>query len=71
MVEALLVELFADSGTIAVTTFISPYTSTRDSARRIHEENNVPFFEVFVDVPLSVVENRDPKGLYKKLELAK
>lgn len=35
-------------------------------ARRIHKEADLPFFEVFVDAPLSVCEERDVKGLYKK-----
>ena len=34
--------------------------------REIHQEGGLPFFEVFVDVPLEVAESRDPKGLYKK-----
>lgn len=35
-------------------------------ARRIHERAELPFFEVFVDTPLSICEQRDVKGLYKK-----
>lgn len=35
-------------------------------ARKIHREADLPFFEVFVDAPLSVCEERDVKGLYKK-----
>lgn len=35
-------------------------------ARRIHEESNLPFFEVFIDTPIEVCEQRDVKGLYKK-----
>lgn len=58
--------LFADSGVIAITSFISPYKSSRDAAREIHERDGVPFFEVFAEVPLEVAEARDPKGLYKK-----
>ena len=51
-----------------MTAFISPYVSDRQLARELHEKHssNVPFIEVFVDAPLSVVESRDPKGLYKK-----
>jgi adenylylsulfate kinase len=51
-----------------LTAFISPYVSDRQLARELHEKHssNVPFIEVFVDAPLSVVESRDPKGLYKK-----
>ncbi|RDA89850.1 hypothetical protein CP533_6299 [Ophiocordyceps camponoti-saundersi (nom. inval.)] len=66
-------KLFADSATIAITAFISPYRADRDLARRLHAEaagdagdNGIPFVEVFVDVPLEVAEQRDPKGLYKK-----
>ena len=51
---------------IAVTAFISPYRADRDSARALHEKAGVKFVEVWVDAPLSVVEERDPKGLYKK-----
>ncbi|RUP48260.1 adenylylsulfate kinase [Jimgerdemannia flammicorona] len=51
---------------VAITAFISPYREDRDSARKLHEDNGIPFVEVYVDVPLSVVEARDPKGLYKK-----
>lgn len=59
-------KLFADSCTIAITSFISPYKSDREKARELHKEGNLKFIEVFVDVPLAVAEQRDPKGLYKK-----
>lgn len=59
-------KLFADSTTVAITSFISPYRADRDFARKIHEESNLAFIEVFVDVPVEVAEQRDPKGLYKK-----
>ncbi|ORZ03144.1 adenylylsulfate kinase [Syncephalastrum racemosum] len=59
-------KLFADAATIAVTSFISPYRQDRDSARALHEAAGIPFVEVFADAPLEVVEQRDPKGLYKK-----
>ncbi|CAO3669149.1 unnamed protein product [Rhizopus microsporus] len=59
-------KLFADSTTIAITAFISPYRADRDAARALHEAAGIPFIEVFVDAPLDVVESRDPKGLYKK-----
>jgi adenylylsulfate kinase len=58
--------LFADAGVISVTSFISPYRADRDIARDLHAESNVPFYEVYVDAPLDVAEERDPKGLYKK-----
>lgn len=60
--------LFSDSCTITLTAFISPYISDRELARELHKKHNppIPFIEVFVDAPLSVVEGRDPKGLYAK-----
>ncbi|MDE0298402.1 MAG: adenylyl-sulfate kinase [Candidatus Poribacteria bacterium] len=57
-------KLFADSGVIVITAFISPYRGDRDKARELVEDGR--FFEVFVDCPLEVCEERDPKGLYKK-----
>lgn len=59
-------KLFADSCTISITSFISPYRTDRDKARELHKESGLKFLEVFVDVPLEVAEQRDPKGLYKK-----
>jgi adenylylsulfate kinase len=59
-------KLFADAGCIALTSFISPYIADRDAARKMHESDNLPFLEVFVDAPIAVCEERDPKGLYKK-----
>lgn len=38
----------------------------RLNARNIHEAAGLPFFEVFVDAPLDVCEQRDVKGLYKR-----
>ena len=63
--------LFADSCTVAITSFISPYKRDRDTARRLHEqgergEQGLAFVEVWVDCPVEVAERRDPKGLYKK-----
>lgn len=64
-------KLFADSSTIAITSFISPYKADRKQARDLHavttgEDSPLAFVEVFVDLPLEVAEARDPKGLYKK-----
>ncbi|MEO1008562.1 MAG: adenylyl-sulfate kinase [Planctomycetota bacterium] len=59
-------KLFADAGVLALTSFISPYRSDRDLCRQMHDDAGLPFFEVFVDTPLDVCEERDPKGLYKK-----
>ena len=58
--------LFADGCTIAITGFISPYRADRDQARALHDEMGLPFIEVYVECPLDVAEQRDPKGLYKK-----
>ena len=57
-------KLFADAGLITTTAFISPYRQDRDAVRDIMSPDR--FVEVFVDCPLEVCENRDPKGLYKK-----
>jgi bifunctional enzyme CysN/CysC len=57
-------KLMNDAGLIAVTAFISPYRADRDMARAIIGEER--FVEVFVDAPLAVCEQRDPKGLYRK-----
>ncbi|MDH4170452.1 MAG: adenylyl-sulfate kinase [Acidimicrobiia bacterium] len=58
--------LFADSGTIALVPLVSPYRAARDRARHIHQAAEVPFFEVFIDTPIELCEQRDPKGLYAK-----
>lgn len=55
--------LFAEAGLIVVTSFISPYRSDRDRARKAAGEN---FHEIFVATPLEECERRDPKGLYKR-----
>jgi len=56
-------KLFADSGTIVMTAFISPYKEDRESAREVIGSDYV---EVFVNTPVEECINRDPKGLYKK-----
>jgi adenylylsulfate kinase len=62
--------LFADTGVIALTSFISPYRKDRDQARKIHQDSDLPFIEVMVQVPIDVCESRDPKGLYVKARAA-
>ena len=57
-------EIFTQTGVIALTAFISPYRVDRDKVRNTLNEGE--FIEVFVDAPLEVCEQRDPKGLYKK-----
>jgi len=56
--------LFADSGALVVSAFISPYRKDRDRIRGLMGPGE--FVEVFVDTPLEICEARDPKGLYKK-----
>ncbi|KYN41058.1 Bifunctional 3'-phosphoadenosine 5'-phosphosulfate synthase [Trachymyrmex septentrionalis] len=58
--------LFADAGIIALCSFVSPFAADREMAREIHENANLPFFEIFIDASLQVCEARDVKGLYKK-----
>lgn len=59
-------KLFTDSCCVTLTSFISPYKNDRQIARELHEQSQLPFVEVYVDVPVEVAEKRDPKGLYKK-----
>ncbi|AMX02674.1 adenylyl-sulfate kinase [Microbulbifer thermotolerans] len=59
-------KLFADSGVVVLSSFISPYREDREMVRRMHEEGDLPYLEVFVDCALEEAESRDPKGLYKK-----
>ncbi len=57
-------KLMVDSGLIVLTAFISPFQAERRMARDLLTDDE--FLEVFVEVPLDVAEQRDPKGLYKK-----
>jgi adenylylsulfate kinase len=57
-------EIFTQTGVIALTAFISPYRSDRDKVRKTLKDGE--FIEIFVDTPIDVCEQRDPKGLYKK-----
>jgi bifunctional enzyme CysN/CysC len=59
-------KVMADAGNVVITAFISPYRADRQRARSIAMEGNAEFIEVFVDAPLEVCEERDPKNLYKK-----
>ncbi|KAI6009230.1 adenylylsulfate kinase [Pisolithus marmoratus] len=59
-------KLFSDASCFTITAFISPYRLDRKTVRDLHANANLGFVEVFVDAPLSIVEQRDPKGLYKK-----
>ncbi|MFT3791326.1 MAG: sulfate adenylyltransferase subunit CysN [Rudaea sp.] len=57
-------KLMVDAGLVVLTAFISPFRSERKLARGMVGDGE--FVEIFVDTPLAVVEQRDPKGLYKK-----
>jgi adenylylsulfate kinase len=57
-------KLFIEAGVIALTAFISPYKADRERVRALVSENDI--IEIFCDSPLSVCEERDVKGLYKK-----
>jgi len=56
--------LFVDSGLIVLVSFVSPFRDERRMARELVDEGE--FIEIFVDTPLELCEQRDPKGLYKK-----
>lgn len=57
-------KLFVDAGLIVLVSVISPFRDERLMARQMMDEGE--FIEVFVDAPLEVCEQRDPKGLYRK-----
>jgi bifunctional enzyme CysN/CysC len=58
--------LFADAGVVALVPLISPYRADRDLVRGLHADAGARFIEVFVDTPIELCEQRDPKGLYAK-----
>jgi bifunctional enzyme CysN/CysC len=58
--------LMADAGLVVLVPAISPYATDRDRVRAAHADAGLPFLEVFVDIPLEVCEERDPKGLYRE-----
>ncbi|HEY5890405.1 MAG TPA: adenylyl-sulfate kinase [Acidimicrobiia bacterium] len=58
--------LMAEAGLVALVPLIAPYNADREAARARHGARGVKFIEVFVDTPLEVCEERDPKGLYAR-----
>lgn len=60
--------LFADSGVITLVGLISPYRADRDAVRKRHEDQGIPFYEIFLDVPVDELKKRDPKGQYARVE---
>lgn len=63
-----LATLFADSGVITLVGLISPYRADRDLVRKRHEDQGIPFYEIFLDVPVDELKKRDPKGQYARVE---
>lgn len=58
--------LITDAGLVTFVPIISPFSSSRDFARKIHAADGLEFIEVFVATDLAECEKRDPKGLYAK-----
>ena len=58
--------LMADAGLTVLVPVISPLEEHRELARKVHTDQGMEFFEIFVDTPLEDCERRDPKGLYAK-----
>ncbi len=66
-------ELFASAAVVTLAAFVSPYRRDRDAVRQLIESQLGPkrFVEVFMDTPLEICEQRDPKGLYKQARAGK
>jgi bifunctional enzyme CysN/CysC len=58
--------MLADAGLVVLVALVSPFAAHRDRVRRRHAEEELPFVEVYVDTPLEICEERDPKGLYRR-----
>ena len=63
--------LMADSGMVAIASLVSPAHHDRALARELHEAAGLPFLEVYVDTPVEICEQRDPKGLYARARAGK
>jgi bifunctional enzyme CysN/CysC len=59
-------KLLAESGTVALVSLVSPYAADRRAAAGLHASDDLAFLEIFVDAPLELCEQRDPKGLYAR-----
>lgn len=57
--------LMYDAGLVVITSFISPFSADREMARGLFQQGD--FIEVFIETPIKVCEERDPKGLYAKV----
>jgi bifunctional enzyme CysN/CysC len=58
--------LLAESGTITLVSLVSPYAADREAAATLHQADQLDFLEIFVDAPLELCQERDPKGLYAR-----
>jgi adenylyl-sulfate kinase len=61
-----LARLFADSGAMAIVALVSPIEAVRREVREKHESDGLCFLEIFINTPLVVCAERDPKGLYAR-----
>jgi bifunctional enzyme CysN/CysC len=61
-----IARMFAEAGSVALISMISPCAEDRQMIRALHDEAGLPFVEVFLDTPLEECERRDPKGLYAR-----
>ena len=59
-------QLMAEAGLVVLVPVIAPFAADRDRIREEHEARGLAFLEVFVDAPLELCEQRDPKGLYAR-----
>lgn len=58
--------LLAGAGLVVIVALISPRAEDRVAAAKRVRERGVPFAEIYVNAPLAVCEQRDPKGLYRR-----
>jgi adenylylsulfate kinase len=60
-------QLLVEAGLVVLTAFVSPYRVDRDRVRQwmMSRGNALDFIEIYVDTPIEICEQRDPKGLYK------
>jgi bifunctional enzyme CysN/CysC len=63
---ASVARILADAGNIAIVAIVSPAAADRAAARELHEQADLQFIEAYVDTPLEVCEQRDPRGLYRR-----
>jgi len=59
--------VIARAGLVAIVSLISPYAEDRGRAREIHEADGLGFYEIWIDTPLDVCEQRDPKRIYARV----